>query len=350
MAIYGFVRSSASKRERRPEAQVEEFTRKAKELGGCLLEVFVEPDSPGKKTSLLDGPVGKRMLNTLRAQDRLLIHSLDRLGYSVRDVEKTLGVLAEREVLVYPLRGVLEGRDIEPPLGRALPSLFAMRGQIERTLRSERFAELARQRKEQGLAYGGVSIGKRIVRRGGAKVLEWDMDQLAIISEIARRLPSEGAAKVAEDLWKRRIRDARGRLWGKPVPKHHTRVQKVKLALRYYLGTYRSPSPYRQFHRVTRWFHRMKRQGLLPPPYDNLAQSIEEPKNFREEPRPKGWTRGGTARREQERANRRAETRAERQARWQKEKEARLTRRVHKPVVAKLGAARKPPKSEGLGV
>jgi hypothetical protein len=32
----------------------------------------------------------------------------------------------------------------------------------------------------------------------------------------------------------------------------------------------------------------MKRKVLLPPPYDDLGQSMEEPKGFREEPRPKG--------------------------------------------------------------
>ncbi|MGA2063430.1 MAG: hypothetical protein ABSG86_00595 [Thermoguttaceae bacterium] len=93
---------------------------------------------------------------------------------------------------------------------------------------------------------------------------------------------------MAEDFWKRRIRDARGRLWGRQTPKHYTKGQKVNLALRCYLGRYRSPSPYRQFYRAVQWFHRMKRKVLLPPPYDDLGQSMEEPKGFREEPRPKG--------------------------------------------------------------
>ena len=45
----------------------------------------------------------------------------------------------------------------------------------------------------------------------------------------------------------------------------------------------------------------------------------------------KKWTRGGTARREQERAESKARRRADRLARWQKEKEARIQSRVHKP-------------------
>ena len=88
--------------------------------------------------------------------------------------------------------------------------------------------------------------------------------------------------------------------------------------------------------------YRMKRKGELPPPYCELALTMQEPKGFREEPKPKKWTPGGTARREQEQATLKAQHRAERLARWQAEKEARLRSRVHKPKLEprpKEGAA-----------
>ena len=77
----------------------------------------------------------------------------------------------------------------------------------------------------------------------------------------------------------------------------------------------------------------MKYAGLLPPPYGELAMSMQEPKGFRKEPKPKKWTPGGTARREQERAEAKAKHRAERLARWQQEKERRIQSRVRKPKV-----------------
>jgi DNA invertase Pin-like site-specific DNA recombinase len=202
MAIYGYVRCSGLRGQRQPEPQIEEIARKALELGGGLEKAFIDRGDGGKKTVVLARPAGKEMLETLKAGDTLIITRLDRLGFSVRDVEKTLGVLAEREVRVYPLHGVLEGSDIEPGFGTALPKLFAMRGHIEKALRSERFTELARQRKEQGLAYGSVPMGKMVVERDGVKHLAWDHEQLGYIAEIACRLPQEGAAKVAEDFWR----------------------------------------------------------------------------------------------------------------------------------------------------
>ena len=60
---------------------------------------------------------------------------------------------------------------------------------------------------------------------------------------------------------------------------------------------------------------------------------MQEPKGFREVPKPRKWTRGGTARREQERAALKAQHRAERLARWQAEKAARMQSRVHKPML-----------------
>ena len=97
--------------------------------------------------------------------------------------------------------------------------------------------------------------------------------------------------------------------------------------------------PYQQFHRAVRWFHRMKRKGLLPIPYGELALTMQEPKGFREEPKPKRWTPGGTAKREEERADAKAQHCAERLARWREEKATRVQSRVHKPMLAKLGIA-----------
>jgi len=116
---------------------------------------------------------------------------------------------------------------------------------------------------------------------------------------------------------KRGIKDRRGKPWGKQTPKPFSRYR----------------TPYQQFYRAARWFHRMKRKGLLPVPYGELALTMQEPKGFREEPKPRKWTLGGTARREQERAASKVQHRAERLTRWQKEKEARIRSRVHKPMM-----------------
>ena len=331
MAIYGYVRQSPLKKERYAEGQIAEMARKAEELGDSLTEVFVDPGSPGDKTAILNRPVGKEMLETLRTGDTLIVARLDRLGYSIGDVHQTVAALGDRGVRIYALHALDGELDLPPAIGKVMLQLFALWARTDKVLRSERAAELAQRRKENGLAYGGVPIGRKIVQRNGSKVLEWDMEQLAYIAEIAKRLPTEGPEKVARDFWKRRVKDRRGRLWGQQTPR--PKPQSLKIFEMLVRGRSSHGSPYKQFCRAALWFHRMKCKGLLPPPYGELAMSMQEPKGFREEPKPKKWTRGGTARREQERAEAKVKRRAERLAQWQQEKERRIQSRVRKPKV-----------------
>ena len=337
MAIYGYVRCSPAKHEKSAEAEIERFARKAVELGGRLAGTFVERGDANDKTAILSRPAGKEMLETLNRGDTLIVARLDRLGYSMRDVHKTATALGERGVRIYALHALDGELDLEPGIAKVILQLFAVWQKTDRALRSERFTESAQRRKENGLAYGGVPTGRRIVQRNGVKHLEWDHEQLGYIAEIAYRLPREGAAKVAADFWRRRIKDRRGRLWGKQVPKPPSPGQQAVRVLRCLMGRRnRTVSPYQQFYRAARWFHRMKWKGLLPPPYCDLAASMSDPKGLRygPEPKPRKWTPGGTARREQQRAEAKAKHRAERLARWQTEKAARVHSWVHKPILS----------------
>ncbi len=335
MAIHGYVRCSLLKREKPPEAQIEEFARRAKDLGGVLTRVFVDPVYTGKKTAILKRPVGKEMLETLRAGDTLIVTRLDRLGYSLRDVMATVRALSERGVQICTTE-----LDVSPDVGRGIVQLFGLLKKTEKALCSERLTESVQWRKQRGLAYCNPPMARRIVRQGSVKFLEWDEQQLRYIMEIAERLPREGAAKVAEDFWRRGIKDRRGRLWGKQARKATGQIQEVNCLLRCFLGKRnRAVSPYQQFYRAVRWFHRAKRKGELPTPYGELGESIQEPRGFREKPKRRKRTRGGTARREQERADAKAKHRAERLARWQVERAARVEARVHKPKVMRQRSA-----------
>jgi DNA invertase Pin-like site-specific DNA recombinase len=331
MRIYGYVRYSLLKKEKIAEGQIADMGRKAAELGGSLTGVFVDPGSSDKRTTVLSRPAGKEMLETLRPGDTLIVSRLDRLGYSMRDVCKTVGALAEREVRILVLHALDGELALAPAVGKTVVHLFALWAKSDKAIRSERATELAQRRKEEGLAYGGVPTAKRIVIRDGIKVLEWDMEQLAYIAEIAKRLPTEGPAKIAKDFLRRRVKDRRSRPWGKQTPR--PKPQALAILDMLVKGRRSYGTPYQQFYRAAQWFHRMKRKGLLPPPYDELALTMQEPKGFREEPKPKKWTPGGTARREQERAELKAKHRAERLARWQQQKEARLQSRVRKPKI-----------------
>jgi DNA invertase Pin-like site-specific DNA recombinase len=344
MAIYGYVRCAGPKDENRSaiDWEIKQMERKAQELGGKLENVFVDCGDSGKKTAVLARPAGKEMLETLHAGSTLIVQSLDRLGFSGRDMRRTVEALGDRKVHIHAIRGLDGPMDLEPDFAKIILRLFGWQARAEKALRSERMKEVAKQRKAAGLAYCAAPTGKKIVVRDGVKHFEWDHEQLGYIAEIALRLPKEGAAKVAADFWRRGIKDRRGLPWGQQVARYGTEAQAICCIMRSFGGTFHGLEPYKNFHRAARWFWRMHRQGLLPSPYGPLVEPsalLPEPKRYGLEPRPWKWTRGGTARREQERAEAKARHRAERLVRWRAEKAARVQTRVHKPAVARLGAA-----------
>jgi DNA invertase Pin-like site-specific DNA recombinase len=333
MTMYGYVRCPRGS-EKLIETQVAEMARKAEELGGSLTEVLIDERPFDAKHARPERSDTREKLKRLQAGDTLIINSLDRLGCSIDDVRRTMRLLSQRGVRLYALHEGGKEADLDPNTTDALLHIFTMQSRVEKSLRSERMTEVARSRKELGLACGRVPMGKRILQQNGLKILVWDSDELDRIAEIAERLPTEGPKAVARDFRRRRIKDRRGRPWGKPVPKNCKPLQQVNIAIRGLLGRQRPINPYEKFQRAARWFHRMRWKGLLPEPYLTMGLMLPEPKGFREEPRPKGWTPGGTERREQERAARRAE----RRARWKEEKAARVKARVHKPkITPKLG-------------
>ena len=173
MAIYGYIRGFSLKGEKPPEVQIAEMEQQAGELGDTLVGTFVDPDDSGKRIAILARPAGQQMLATLQPGDALIVTSLDRLGYSMRDVHKTVRALCQREVRIHVLHAT--GRQLELDVEMVEPflQLFALWADTEKALRSERFTESARRRKENGLAYGGLPTGRRIVERDGVKVLDW---------------------------------------------------------------------------------------------------------------------------------------------------------------------------------
>ncbi len=277
MAVYGYIRCSPLKQDKPPQTQTREMERKAVELGGNLAGVFIEPVSPGSKIAILARPAGKQLLKALHAGDTLIVSRLDRLGYSMRDVQKTVKTLCDRGIRIHLLKALNGEFDLSDTVVRVALHLFALQTKTERTLRSERLTESAQRRKVNGLAYGGVPTARRIVHRKGFKHLVWDTDQLAFIAEIAARVPKEGAAKVAKDFWNRGIKDRRGQPWGKQIPRPQPKaLAALEILVR------RRPShrtPYAQFYRAVQWFNDMKRKGMLPAPYGTPEESIQKPQS-----------------------------------------------------------------------
>ena len=173
MAIYGYVRCSPLKaREVHRSRRSNRLRKRPLNWAAGWSGRFVEHGNASQKTAILARSAGKEMLETLTAGDTLIVARLDRLGYSMRDVHKTAAKLGERGVRIYALHAIDGELDLEPGIAKVILQLFALWAKTDRVLRSERFCESARWRKENGLAYGGVP--PRGGSSGGTEPRPWN--------------------------------------------------------------------------------------------------------------------------------------------------------------------------------
>jgi hypothetical protein len=109
---------------------------------------------------------------------------------------------------------------------------------------------------------GNPGFGKKLVRKPWGKLLDWDQRQLEIIANITLRYAhGEPIRVIAADLWRRRVRDHRGRLWGKARAK----------------PGHRAARPYQALWRARRWFLSAGQRGELPGVlYNGIAQALAE--------------------------------------------------------------------------
>jgi putative DNA-invertase from lambdoid prophage Rac len=276
MTVYGITRASTRKQQASPEVQAEMIRKHCAAVQLPEPTILDEPlGTSGRTTDFRHRPQGRWLLLHAQPGDVLVVTKLDRLGRTARDILETLEQFAKRGVRVIVIQ-FLGGQniDMDSTVGRLVVIFFAGLAQFEADMIGERTAEALQWRRQQGLACNRAGFGTRKV----GKRSEWDFDQLAYIAEIAERLgKGEDVVLVVADFWGRGIKDHRGLLWGQVQHKDGNGNGD---------GNGKG-SPFEHYWRATRWFHRMKHAGKLPPPYCDTARTIPEPRRFTVEKRRK---------------------------------------------------------------
>jgi len=275
MAVFGLTRASTRKQEASPAVQADAIRQYCTQHGLGEPVILDEPlGTSGLKTNFRQREKGRWLLLNAKKGDGLVVTKLDRLGRTTKDILDTLDRFTKRGVRLVVLQ-FLGGQtiDMETSVGRVMVTFVAAFASFEADMIAQRTAEGRAWRKSKGLWCVFPSYGKKkIVDPDGTRRWEWDYQQLAYIAEIAERLGSgEDVKKVAADFWRRGIKDHRGLPWGEMQHKPGK-------------GT---GNKYEHYRRATRWFHRAKHNGELPPPYCEVATTIPECPGFTVEKRAK---------------------------------------------------------------
>lgn len=143
MAKIGYVRVSTEEQETaRQEAIMKNYG----------VEKIYSEKLSGKNT---DRPEFQKMIDFLREGDTLYVESISRLSRSIRDLLKTVDILAEKGVILISDK---EKIDTNTPNGRFMLSIFGALSELEREQTLQRQREGIEQAKKRGVYKGRVPI------------------------------------------------------------------------------------------------------------------------------------------------------------------------------------------------
>lgn len=273
MATWAVTRCSTPKQIESPEVQRHAINAYCERMGLTDITILDEPIGTNSCIPFRHRPQGRKILVEARRGDSLVCTDLDRLGRNVADILNTVDRLKAKGVKLVVLQFYGMDLDLNSDMGYLVLMIFAWGSAYEHRRIFERTQRAIQRKKELGLLIYQPGLGrKKIVDEHGSHG-EWDYEQLAIIAEISERIgKGQDPAKVAADLWRRGIKDHRGKPWGKV---YHTGKGKGQ------------GSEVENFQRAVRWFHRQKHAGKLPPPYCDMAKLIPEGSRFTVGIRPK---------------------------------------------------------------
>lgn len=170
MAKIGYIRVSTEHQETARQEQI------MRDFG--VEKVYSEKMS-GKNT---DRPEFQEMMKYLREGDILYIESISRLSRSVRDLLKTVDMLAEKGVALVSAK---ENIDTTTPQGRFVLSIFAALSELEREQTLQRQREGIAQAKARGVYKGRQPI--KVDERQFRAVCElWTRGEITAVKAMKR--------------------------------------------------------------------------------------------------------------------------------------------------------------------
>ena len=163
----------------------------------------------GESAKSLQRPGMAQILRDIRAGavERVLVHKLDRLTRSVRDLADLIDLCSRYDVA---LVSVMEHLDTKTAAGRLLVQLLATIAEWERAAIAERTSSALAYKRRQGQVYGPVPFG---YRRAGTN-LQPDCGQQHTLERIRARIAAGASLRqVCGELEREGVPAPRGERW-----------------------------------------------------------------------------------------------------------------------------------------
>lgn len=154
-----------------------------------------------------DRPAGKKVIETLRAGDHLVVYRLDRAWRSTSDAINMVEDFMKRGITVHMVK---EGVEVNGPQGEQWVAMMSSFAKLESLIKSRRKLEINEQCKLSGRPWNWAPRGYKIVEKDSIKRMVCDRNTMAIwcipyVLHVERGYTATEAAQIAQALHFHRV-------------------------------------------------------------------------------------------------------------------------------------------------
>jgi DNA invertase Pin-like site-specific DNA recombinase len=215
MRIWGYLRHARDTDPQTVDQRVAALEAGAKRFDGTWVGAILDTDVPGETIPRRRREGYRRLLRAIERGDLLLVHRLEEIDDSPRELLKALKLLARLRINVHAIRshrgrrGLILTPDFVLAFLELTKEVNAIHGQAVRR-------GLERRREAGEASTGTVPLGYRRIIRDGKKIDVLDQGDLQVMAEIhARRSRGQSMRRIGKDLHETNARTAARRRWVK---------------------------------------------------------------------------------------------------------------------------------------
>lgn len=201
----------------------------ASQTGAKIADAFVEDAISSFRMRFEERPCGKKLMETLKEGDDLIIYRGDRAWRNLADASDVMQRLMDRGVNIHLVN---EGVRSDVGLGKHWIGVMAALGQLESGMKSRRSREIIERLREQGRPVGGIPKGFKEAHHEGKSKIAIDLKESCKTASVLVLREELGWSlnQIRDYMMACRARDSKKPMVMKNIINHKIVIQRIEQA------------------------------------------------------------------------------------------------------------------------